>query len=216
MDTLKSNDLLMLFQKNPVLGKVKTRLAAGIGEEKALEIYKSLLQYTYQQISQLKDTKLWIWFDSFPTEKHLISVKFEFEKKLQVGSDLGQKMSFAFQEAFNAGYRKVVLIGSDCPELKTEIIQKAFVELENHQVVIGPAKDGGYYLIGMSFFEPSIFEGVLWSTSHVFAETMKLIEAKGLSVSLLSTLSDLDTEEDLKNYQKRISNIQDLNIWKPI
>ncbi len=122
-----------------------------------------------------------------------------FHKYLQQGQGLGEKMKNAFQHIFQT-HRKVVIIGSDCASLTTEIVNEAFKKLESSPFVIGPATDGGYYLLGMNQYSPAVFENISWSTSKVFPKTIEIIGGLNKSYYLLPQLSDIDNEEDWKKH----------------
>ena len=123
-----------------------------------------------------------------------------FDKYLQHSGDLGARMTGAFQQAFSEQQGPVLIIGSDCAQLSTDIIEQGVRALAEHDFVIGPAEDGGYYLLGMRSFSPEVFEGIAWSTEAVFDQTKRIIEAHNWSLALLPTLSDIDYEEDWKKH----------------
>ena len=193
--TITMENQLIIFAKNPVLGKVKTRLSATIGDEKALDVYKELLDHTCAIASKAKGDKI-VYYSDFVNNDDLWK-RANFTQALQHGDDLGQRMSNAFKEAFKSFKGKVVIIGTDCKELSTEIIDQAFSGLEYADIVIGPALDGGYYLIGMKSLEEELFKNIEWSTSAVLEQTIDKVDTKRLSFLLLKTLSDIDNEEDL-------------------
>ena len=196
---------LKIFIKNTQLGKVKTRLAASIGDDEALKVYKKLLNYTRIMTSKV-DSQKEVWYSNFIQEKDDWNTLF-CAKKIQKGEDLGIRMKNAFGDSFEMNKdEKVILIGSDCAELTSEIIEKAFEELEKHDVVIGPAKDGGYYLIGMNSYYPKLFTNIEWSTSSVFKKTMSTIQENELSYFLLKELNDVDTIEDWNSVKGLIDN----------
>ena len=141
-------NILLLFIKNPRLGYVKTRLAASVGNEAALQIYHILLEKT-REAALGSEAERWLWYSDEIPENDDWSANL-FNKKLQPGGDLGNRMSGAFNAAFEAGAQKVVIIGSDCPEVTGELLEEAFDQLASNDVVIGPTFDGGYYLLGMS------------------------------------------------------------------
>lgn len=190
-----SKNLLMLFVRNPELGKVKTRLAASVGPEEALEIYMHLLQHTKEVTQNLSTDKLVYYSNN--VEQQDLWPNDKYQKRVQPNGDLGEKMSEAFKAAFEDGYESVVIIGSDCHQLTQEIIEKAFHALETNDVVIGPALDGGYYLLGMKKLHPTLFQNKRWSTEHVFPDTLHDIEKLHLSHVILPELSDVDYIEDL-------------------
>ena len=186
---------LIIFVKNPELGKVKTRLAKTIGDEKALYIYKLLLEQTFQvTLPVLAEKKL--YYSEFVQNMDQFN-DLVYEKHIQSGDGLGSKMYHAFKHSFAEWADKVVLIGSDCFELNSGIIEEAFKALEESDYVLGPAKDGGYYLIGMKELNLEVFQNKEWSTENVFLDTLLDIKNQGKSHYLLPTLSDVDVEEDL-------------------
>ncbi|GAB3532326.1 TIGR04282 family arsenosugar biosynthesis glycosyltransferase [Pontibacter brevis] len=187
--------LLMLFVRNPELGKVKTRLAAAVGEEKALDIYLQLLRHTCQVTKGLPVQKLVYYSNAVDTND--LWPNEHYQKQVQPQGDLGEKMEGAFAAAFAEGYTAVVIIGSDCLQLTADIVLQAYRQLEQHDVVIGPALDGGYYLLGMNRLYPELFRNKRWSTRHVFPDTLQDVERLQLSHALLPSLSDVDYVEDL-------------------
>lgn len=196
----RNKELLMIFAKNPSLGKVKTRIAKSIGEEGALKIYNKLLLHTHEITKEIKQDKF-IFYSDFIPEKDIWDEGI-FKKCLQDGNDLGERMFHAFLRGFLNNYESVMVVGTDCASLTKETIQNAFLKLESNDFVIGPAKDGGYYLLGMKKLYPNIFLRKSWSTNKLFLETVQeIIEVKG-SVYFLPELSDVDTVEDLAELQK--------------
>lgn len=191
-----SKNVLLIFTKNPEVGKCKTRLASTLGDQKALTIYKQLLNHTKSFTEHVDADKHVYYSKSIPEDD--IWQALTFEKKLQIDGGLGQKMSCAFEDSFNHGYSKVVIIGSDCAEINQKDIDLAFEALENKDVVIGPALDGGYYLLGMRNFLPFLFENKSWSTPHLIDETISDLIKNNISYQLLEEKSDIDFEEDLK------------------
>lgn len=190
---MKTNALI-IFTRNPELGKVKTRLAKTIGDEKALEIYNDLLLHTRNE-TQYLDCDKFVFYDGFIATNDIWSDAF-YQKKVQSGEDLGIKMQNAFQGILDSGYQNCVIIGSDLFDLKSNQISNAFQKLQNSDVVIGPAEDGGYYLLGLKKVIPSIFKNKNWGTSNILSATLKdLTEYK---INLLETLNDIDTFEDLE------------------
>lgn len=191
------NQALLIFIKNAEKGKVKTRLAATMGNDMALKIYIELLNYT-RKITSAVDANRLLFYSNFIEEEDAWDSA-EFQKSKQAGENLGARMQQAFEQAFQTN-DKVLIIGSDCATLTSALINQAFQALEEHPFVLGPATDGGYYLLGMNSFQPSVFEGIEWSTASVAQETIKRFEALGKSYQLLPELSDIDLEEDWKKY----------------
>ena len=184
---------LIIFIKNPEPGKVKTRLAASVGNDRALEIYQLLLAHT-RSVATGVDAHRLLYYSSFiDTQDDWPATSFQ--KSVQAGGDLGARMSDAFRDAF-ATHEKVVIIGSDCRELSADFVNQAFAELEKHDFVVGPALDGGYYLLGMRAFHPEVFEQVEWSTENTLNQTLKQMIHPKRSVFLLPELSDVDYIED--------------------
>lgn len=184
--------LVIVFVKNTTLGRVKTRLAASIGDHGAYEVYLDLLQITKNVVANIEmDT--WVFFSETIEEADWKASN----KYVQEGSDLGERMLNAFKIGFQKGYEEVILIGSDLSDLTTDTIQKAFSVLKNQDTVFGPAKDGGYYLVGMKKLVPEIFKNKPWSQSQLLQDT--LLELSDLSVTfdLLEELNDIDTYQDL-------------------
>lgn len=185
---------LIIFIKNPVLGKVKTRLAAIIGDERALEVYNELLRITRHVTEKVACTKHVFYSDEIENDEWDDD---KFNKHVQEGDDLGERMKNAFEKVFALGAKRAVIIGSDCPEISAELIESAFQALLDHDVSIGPAKDGGYYLLGMQRPLTFMFENKQWSTDSVFSSTMADIDNYKLRCRELPLLSDLDRVEEL-------------------
>ena len=186
----QAKNALIVFIKNPELGKVKTRLAKTVGAEKALAIYIALMEHT-RKIAEALPVARYLFYNQEINEKDNWSRR-KFHKDLQIEGDLGDKIAMAFHMVFKEN-EKVVIIGSDCASLTPEIVQEAFDKLDDHPFVIGPAMDGGYYLLGMRQFTPSVFKDIAWSTAAVFPTTIQRIEELGKTYHLLPTLSDIDT-----------------------
>ena len=195
-------EVVLVFQKNEVLGKVKTRLASGMGELPALEIYKHLVQLTYSALEEVA-VPVWTFFSDFIPESTHPIVERSF---VQQGQDLGERMSNAFAGTFESGRDKVVLIGTDCPTLQSQHLLQAFEALNHSDLVLGPATDGGYYLIGMKSSAAYLFEGIAWSTSQVLSQTLHVASQQGLIVTLLPELDDIDTQEDWQRYSSQFEN----------
>lgn len=187
---------MLIFTKNAVAGKVKTRLAKTIGPERALAVYRSLLRHTKAVTEDLPMDK-WVFYADFIAADDLWTDS-QYAKRLQQGRDLGERMKRAFCEVFEQEYEKAVIIGTDCPQISERILLAAFDKLEQADVVIGPAHDGGYYLLGLRQVHESLFEGIHWSTADVLPETIRRCRQADLRVELLETLHDIDEEADLE------------------
>ncbi len=188
------NEALIIFVRNPVLGQIKTRLAVTMGNEKALAAYNFLLAHT-KIIVENTNAKKFVFYADFVNENDLWD---GYYKNIQQGDDLGERMENAFDTVMKLGFKKVCIIGSDCYELSSEILIEAFKNLDMHAVTIGPAVDGGYYLLGMQAPLKNIFDGILWSTDQVFKQTQILIVQQDFSLQLLPILTDVDEEADIK------------------
>lgn len=191
-----NKNLLLIFTRNPELGKAKTRLAKTVGDETALEIYKFLLERTKSIASKVSSDKA-VYYSVKIRENDIWNENI-FQKHQQVGEDLGIRMLNAFKNGFDAGYKKVMIIGSDLYDLSSENIEKAFTALDKNDVVIGPAIDGGYYLLGMNSFQENIFKNKDWGTETVRQDTLADLEDK--KVFLLTELNDVDVFEDIGHH----------------
>ncbi|HOY13082.1 MAG TPA: TIGR04282 family arsenosugar biosynthesis glycosyltransferase [Saprospiraceae bacterium] len=190
----KSKDCLVIFIKNPKLGNVKTRIAATLGDQKALDIYLNLLDTTIKSTTHEEyETVL------FLSENVHDLNQYPFERKLQVVGGLGDKLKSAFDEVLTT-MDKCLIIGSDCPYLNSDIILEAFQSLNEHDVVLGPTPDGGYYLIGLKQNENSLFEDITWSTESVMAQTILAAKNANLSTYFLPILTDVDHASDWDDY----------------
>ncbi len=192
-----SKNLLIIFTRNPELGKVKTRLAKSIGDKNALTIYKTLLDRTQKTTKDLNCHKA-VYY-SVKIRKNDVWDASIYQKHQQHDGDLGIRMHNAFSEAFNNNYNKVTIIGSDLFDLNPNHINEAFEELNNNDIVIGPAHDGGYYLLAMKSLYSEVFKNKDWGTSSVFKDTIQ--DLKNKNIHLLETLNDVDVYDDLKNIE---------------
>ena len=191
-----STTALVIFVRNPISGQVKTRLAKDIGDERALEIYLQLLQHTLEITRGLSFRKF-IYYADEVSDYDLWSVP-GYTKRKQNGNDLGERMLNSFKELFDQGFTRIIIIGSDCLQLKTETLEEAVALLESNAAVIGPASDGGYYLLGLTKFYPDLFIDKPWSTDKVFVKTIADFNEQSISYALLEELSDIDDSTDLE------------------
>lgn len=192
---MMNKSAVIIFVRNPVPGKVKTRLALTMGNEKALLIYKELLQHSCSITQHLACDKF-IFYADYINEQDIWDNN-TYHKRMQRGEDLGARMRNAFLDLFKRGYAKVVLIGSDCVELSEVKIEEAFEKLESGKIIIGPASDGGYYLLGLTEMVIPIFQNIYWSTSNVLSDTLNTLNRMGYPYFLLPVLNDIDEENDL-------------------
>ena len=196
MPSIPADAGLIVFLRNPVKGKVKTRLAATTGDDVALEIYKELISITLGQVTDL-DVPTYLFYEGgLPAPEKRLSV---FTYMLQSPGDLGRKMADALSFVLNR-HQKAIIIGSDCPYLSEAILREGVSALAETDIVIGPALDGGYYLLGCKKVHPALFEGINWSTASVLDQTKSQIKKESLTCTYLSPLADIDTEDDWKKY----------------
>lgn len=195
---------VILFVKYPEKGRVKTRLSAGLGNEITQNLYKCFVSDLIGTLEKKRYTFKIAFYPPGSNKKIISWLGPEHSYIPQVGGDLGERMENAFREAFLKGFSGALVIGSDIPGLTPSVIDKAFEALRNHDAVIGPCFDGGYYLIGFTIktFLPDIFKGIQWSTERVFKDTMGVFSRKGYKVHVLPKLRDIDRIEDLIAFYK--------------
>ncbi|UOD35699.1 TIGR04283 family arsenosugar biosynthesis glycosyltransferase [Deferribacteraceae bacterium V6Fe1] len=200
MSSLRDNkSLIIIFTRYPVAGRAKTRLIPQIGAINAAKLQKMMTEFV---VSQVRKTNIPFKIKYFGgTEAEMKNwLGDDIKYSAQGDGDLGEKMKSAFEEGFNEGFDKIVVIGSDCPDLRVDLIIEAFKLLEKHNCVIGPAKDGGYYLIGLNKPNPKLFENIDWGSEKVLNQTVSKIK----NYKLLKKLNDVDEFEDIP---KKISVI---------
>jgi rSAM/selenodomain-associated transferase 1 len=195
---------ILVFAKAPVSGEVKTRLAAGVGFERAAKIHRAMTDYTVAmavqaQLAPVELHGMWNGDNGF-----LVSLRERFALELipQVGGDLGERMRHALSGALrSADY--ALLIGTDCPLLDAAYLEEALAGLQaGAEVVLGPVEDGGYVLIGMHAVEPALFHGINWGSGHVLEETRRRCADAGIHCRELPRLYDIDTEADLRRFRE--------------
>ncbi|MFB2917962.1 MULTISPECIES: TIGR04282 family arsenosugar biosynthesis glycosyltransferase [Aerosakkonema] len=191
---------LILFTRYPEPGKAKTRLIPVLGAEGAANLHRQMTENAIAQIKKLQSS------DFLSVEVHFTGGNFplmqewlgnEITYRQQAEGDIGFRMASAFQTAFSNNIDNVIIIGSDCPALNDQILAQAFQALQQHDLVLGPATDGGYYLIGLRHFIPQLFTDISWSTSEVFRQTVEIADRLNLAAAYLTELSDVDRPEDL-------------------
>ncbi|XOV67047.1 MAG: TIGR04282 family arsenosugar biosynthesis glycosyltransferase [Fluviicola sp.] len=186
--------LLIVFAKNIVLGKVKTRLARTQGDAFAFNVYRKLVDITEKESLRVEGSDVHVYFsdkiveDKWPDQ----------EKYVQQGESLGDRMKHAFEQGFAQGYEKIIGVGADLPDLSAEVMEEGLAALDYSDTVFGPSEDGGYYLIGMRKMIPEIFENKPWSTDALLDITQSELKSLGYSSATLKELNDVDTIEDLK------------------
>jgi rSAM/selenodomain-associated transferase 2/rSAM/selenodomain-associated transferase 1 len=222
---LSQTERLIIFTRYPQPGRAKTRLIPALGAEGASALQRQMTEHTLRQVECLRALKhshsgqfselsfdrpslsVEIWFagtDAPNLDRQRMQdwLGQQWEYRSQPMGDLGDRMAQAFQAAFAQGQERVVTIGTDCPGLDASRMAQAFQLLQNHNLVLGPATDGGYYLIGLSRFVPELFTGIAWSTATVFQQTVTIAEQLGLSIAYLDELTDVDRPEDLSAWEK--------------
>lgn len=196
---MHSLSLVLLFIKAPEKGTVKTRLSEKIGADAAFDIYKCFVLDTLKTLDSCQcPFRVLVWpSDSCGIVKDWLGDAYSYRP--QQGEDLGERMKNAVNQAFAGNSEKVLVIGSDIPDLTASLISQAFKALETCDAVIGPSVDGGYYLIGFNrdSYLADVFDGIRWGTASVFQQTMNVLKMKGLSVHILERLMDIDTFDDL-------------------
>jgi len=202
-----SNDRLIIFSKNPEHNRAQSLLVEDLSEEQALTVHHKLLVYTKEITKRLNCDKA-VYY-SHHIDNNDLWDNMIYSKGLQQGADRGEKMTDAFTKSFAAGMDRVVVIGTDCIELESYMIKEAFAVLENNDVVLGPAKDGDYYLLGMRKFLPTLLMDKDWKSMNLLMDTildLKKLEAK---YYLLKTLSNIKSLEDLNRISKFQQNQED-------
>jgi rSAM/selenodomain-associated transferase 1 len=202
---LTNNNQLIIFTRYPEPGRTKTRMISILGEAGAAMLQKKMTEYTLKKVRQLPSLlslSIAVYFTGGNEAliKDWLGNDLLYERQSE--GDLGQRMQSAFERAFVRGMTKVVIIGTDCPELTVPILSQAFDGLDRHDLVLGPAVDGGYYLIGLSRLVPELFIGINWGSSEVLAQTKKVARQLNLKVDYLPLLNDVDRPEDLYLWKK--------------
>lgn len=191
---------VLVFVRAPERGTVKTRLAAAIGAAGALRVYRRLAEHTLREAAALAGEGVQVRVHHTPADagdavRHWLGAGPSYLPQAQ--GDLGMRMEDAFARAFAAGAERVVIVGSDLPEVSASLLRRAFDALDAHPAVIGPARDGGYYLLGLTRMVDGIFQGIAWSTPDVLAATLVRFRAAGVDPGMLEELADVDEPEDL-------------------
>lgn len=191
---------LIVFTRYPEPGTTKTRLIPVLGKAGAANLHRLMAQRTIAcALSLEKSRRLSVEIHRAGGSQQLMQewLGSNILCENQIDGDLGARMTAAFQNSFNSGVEKTAIIGTDCPDLKAEIMAQAFDKLSQHDLVLGPAKDGGYYLIGLRRSIPELFGGIHWGTSQVLTCTRAIAKKLDLNVAYLPTLADIDRPEDL-------------------
>ncbi|WP_017306087.1 TIGR04282 family arsenosugar biosynthesis glycosyltransferase [Spirulina subsalsa] len=193
---------LIIFTRYPEPGKTKTRLIPVLGATGAAEIQRQMTEHTLKQARCLSNLSLDIYFAGGNPTLMAEWLGSDLHYKPQSQGDLGQRMAEAFRQAFQEGQERVLIIGIDCPGLTQTILEQGFRALQHHDLVIGPAEDGGYYLIGLNRLIPELFQGIAWGTDRVFAQTGEIAQGLGCAIATLPQLPDIDTPQDLPLWEQ--------------
>ena len=191
-----ADNFLIIFVKNLVPGMVKTRLAEDIGMFLALDVYQELVNHTAKVVRKVDADKM-VFYSEYVEVEDVFEGE-DFEYNVQQGGPLGERLQNAFQYAFDKGYSRVTVIGSDCYDLKSKHLEEALDQLEIHDLVVGPAKDGGFYLLGLNGPCPALFENRTYSHEKVFEELLETVHKLELEYHTLVQLNDIDTFDDMK------------------
>lgn len=196
---------LIVFAREPLPGRVKTRLAAAIGDQAAADLYETMLQDVLKGVRDLSDVDTVVYWDCEEGSLPLLAGKYRCRSRRQIPGDLGQRMREAFEEMFADGCGLCCIIGSDAPDLPLPYILDAYRLLSTQQadVVFGPSMDGGYYLLGLRHVWPQFFTDIHWGSAAVLDQSLAAARASGLPVSLLPVWRDIDTPEDLQAFRER-------------
>lgn len=194
-----------IFARRPVPGLVKTRLSPSLPPDLAASLYRGMLADALAVAREAGTGRVVLYWAGETVEAPPFDVPDDVVVRFQEGTDLGGRLASAFADLLPAPGDRAVVIGGDCPDLDPPTIRSAFAALDHHDVAVGPASDGGYYLIGLRRPAPALFRGVSWGTDRALAETLDRAGHEGLTVRSLDTLSDLDTPEDLVRFVARRS-----------
>lgn len=195
---------MLIFLRFPRPGKVKTRLAQSLGEKRAVQFYNICAGTILSEISKLPEKVERYIFCADKTDEPEVRrwAGLGFRFAVQEGEGLGQRLGNAFSSVFGNGVQKAVIVASDVPDLSADILNEAIRALDEHDIVIGPCYDGGYYLLGMKKLHHELFNGISWSTEQVYQQTLAVTRKSGLTVRQLQTLIDIDTEADLHKWSE--------------
>ncbi len=206
---VKSLGTLIIFTRYPQPGLAKTRLIPQLGTVGAAHLSRQMTEYTLGHVRTLQQhfpiaVEIWFAGGTLSTMQHWLGDEWSY--MAQVGDDLGDRMVRSLQAAFQAGAQRVVIIGTDCPEITPHLLAHAFQALTTHDLVLGPAQDGGYYLIGLRRLVPELFQDIAWSTADVLSQTVRIAHQLNLAIAHLPTLRDIDQPEDLALWSQIIQD----------
>lgn len=200
-------DHLIIFTRYPEPGKAKTRLIPTLGAEGAAQLHRRMTEHTIEQarhLSQLHPVSIEVYFTGGTVEQMQSWLGQDLHYREQSVGDLGERLIDAFQNTFGNRRENAIVIGTDCPKLDANLLATGFDKLKFHDLVIGAASDGGYYLIGLQNLVPDLFHNITWSTNVVLQQTLAVAQQFDLSIAHLPMLDDIDRPEDLANLKKWI------------
>lgn len=200
------DELLAVFARAPELGRVKTRLSPPLTADEALELHRALVEDTLEKLDAIERPGLSrVLLLTRPLlHGNDLDIPRSWTVGIQSGGDLGERLASVFYNSFRRGARKVLILGSDSPTLPREVIQDAFDGLERADVVVGPATDGGYYLIGAKLFLPELFRGISWGSAEVLQQTKRALQVLGTRFELLVPWYDIDRAQDLEKLRQEL------------
>ena len=203
-------ELLAVFARVPVLGKVKTRLSPPLTAEQALALHRALVEDTLDHLNRIKrpDIEKLLSLSEPLQDPGEVDVPSGWTTNVQASGDLGERLASLFYTGFRRGVTRLVVLGSDSPTLPPEVVHEAFDDLEHRKVVLGPAEDGGYYLLGCSEWIPELFQNIDWGTPAVLEQTMNVVKAQKIPVSTLIRWYDIDRSEDLEKLRQEIAYLK--------
>ncbi len=196
--TTQEQEICIIFSRYPRPGFSKTRLIPHLGSVAAADLQRRMTEAVVAQAKGLQQVRVELAMADAEKEE-MASWLGRLPWQQQVGEGLGERMEYAFSQAFQRGYRRVIIVGADCPKLSTKILAQAFQELHKKEMVLGPTTDGGYYLIGLRQPKPELFVNIDWGSDQVLAQTLAISDKKGIPTALLDTLPDVDVLDDLEN-----------------
>lgn len=205
MSPITPSACLLIFARYPEVGQVKTRLIPALGPEGATTTYRQMATHVIAQVRELRQRQplaVTVWFTGGSQAGMATWLGADLTYQQQSGGDLGQRLQTAFQVTFDQGYQVGMAIGTDCPSLTPAILDQGWQALQHHDLVLGPATDGGYYLIGLNRPVPELFQGIAWSTAVVLEQTVAIADRLGLTRYHLPALTDVDTPQDLAIWQQ--------------
>ena len=199
---------IIIFTRYPTPGASKTRLIPALGADGAADLQRKMTEYILKELQKLQGTvDIEICYTGASNTEMLSWLGNNYKYSEQRAGDLGDRMLQAFSDSFNNGYKSIVVIGADCPSITNKVLHNAFIALESNDVVLGPATDGGYYLIGLHAANSEIFKGIKWSTDTVLSDTKNNIYQQNLKLHLLEELSDIDEPDDLQVWKNILIDI---------